>query len=49
MEGVNRGIVESKFALMPFAASKVTLILDCKIDEGKNSHGIEVRKSLKSL
>jgi hypothetical protein len=34
---------------MPLAASKVTFILDCKIDEGKNSQGIEVKKSLKSL
>ena len=45
---VNLGIFDNRLAFIPFAASKVTLILDCKIEDGKNSHGIDVKNSLKS-
>jgi hypothetical protein len=34
------------FDFIPFADSNATFKLDCKIEDEKNSHGIEVRKSL---
>ena len=43
-----REMLENRFALIPIAASKATLILDCRIEEGKNSEGRDVKNNRKS-